>query len=113
MARLALFPESILSDNSYVRTSSNMNYRHLSLRCQCGEIPDRIAEVGFTDDHSMVIHWWCTNCKKVVYVTKSLSECWRECPSPSHSLDRVLAKAGDGFYEGQDAEFLRSIGVQA
>src|ERR1035441_1955878 len=61
-------------NNSYVRTSFNMNHRHLSLRCQCGEIPDRIAEVGFTDEHSMVIHWWCTNCKKVVYVTKSLRD---------------------------------------
>jgi hypothetical protein len=48
----------------------------------------------------------------VVYVSKSLTECWRECPSPSIALDRVLAKASDDVYEGQDAEFLRSIGVQ-
>ena len=116
LARLALFPESIPSDNSYVRTSSNMNYRHLSLHCQCGEIPDRIVEVGFTDDHKLVIHWWCTKCQKVVYVSKSLTECWRECPSPDYSLDsvlNVLPKPAGDIYEEEDAEFLRSIGVQA
>jgi hypothetical protein len=89
-----------------------MNYRHLSLHCQCGEIPDRIAEVGFTDDHNLVIHWWCPQCQKVVYVAKSLTDCWRECPSPSASLDRALPKLNRDAYEQQDAEFLRSIGVQ-
>ena len=90
-----------------------MNYRHLSLRCHCGEVPERIAEVGFSEDHSLVIHWWCTQCQKVVYVTKPLTDCWRECPSSEHSLDRVLPKADpDGLLE-QDADFLRSCGVQA
>ena len=88
-----------------------MNYRHLSLHCQCGEVPDHIAEVGFTDDHNLVIHWWCSNCQKVVYVTKSLTDCWRECPSPSTSLDRVLPELANG-YEEEDADFLRSIGVK-
>ena len=89
-----------------------MNYRHLSLHCHCGEIPERIAEVGFTDDRSLVIHWWCTQCQKVVYVAKPLTDCWRECPSIEHSLDRVLPKLPDGAYQAEDAEFLRSIGVQ-
>jgi hypothetical protein len=89
-----------------------MNYRHLSLHCQCGEVPDRIAEVGFTDDHCMVIHWWCTKCQKVVYVTKPLTDCWRECPSPDYSLDNALSDLSGSPYEEQDAEFLRSIGVQ-
>ncbi|HUB82607.1 MAG TPA: hypothetical protein VMB03_27610 [Bryobacteraceae bacterium] len=89
-----------------------MNYRHLSLHCQCGEVPDHIAEVGFTDDHSLVIHWWCTNCQKVVYVTKPLTDCWRECPSANYSLDRVLPALKNTFEE-EDADFLRSIGVQA
>lgn len=92
-----------------------MNYRHLALRCHCGEIPDRIAEVGFTDDHNLVIHWWCAKCQKVVYVTKPLTDCWRECPSPDYSLDNVLpaAAAAADSYHDQDAEFLRSIGVRA
>jgi len=90
-----------------------MNYRHLALHCQCGETPDRIAEVGFTDDHNLVIHWWCAKCQKVVYVNKPLTECWRECPSTAYSLDRVLPTLSAESYEAQDAEFLRSIGVQA
>jgi hypothetical protein len=89
-----------------------MNYRHLSLHCHCGEIPDRIAEVGFTDDHCLVIHWWCTQCQKVVYISKSLTDCWRECPSPDHNLDRVLPSLSADGYLKDDAEFLRSIGVQ-
>jgi len=89
-----------------------MNYRHLSLRCQCGEIPDRIAEVGLTDDHNLVIHWWCTRCQKVVYVSKPLTDCWRECPSAQQSLERVLPGVSDDTYRDQDADFLRSIGVQ-
>jgi hypothetical protein len=110
VARLALFSNGFKLDNSYVRTQ--MNYRHLSLTCQCGEVPDRIAEVGFTDDHSLVVHWWCSKCQKVVYVSKPLTDCWRECPNPSYSLDRVLPKLVEGAYEDQDADFLRSIGVQ-
>jgi hypothetical protein len=89
-----------------------MNYRHLALRCQCGEIPDRIAEVGFSEDHNLVIHWWCTQCQKVVYVSKPLTDCWRECPSPNHSLENVLPGLAADSYEEHDAEFLRSIGVQ-
>jgi hypothetical protein len=90
-----------------------MNYRHLSLHCHCGEIPEHIAEVGFSDDHNLVIHWWCTHCQKVVYVAKSLTECWRECPSPDASLDVILPKFNLDTIMDEDAEFLRSIGVQA
>lgn len=90
-----------------------MNYRHLSLHCNCGEVPDRIAEVGFSEDHSLVIHWWCTRCQKVVYVAKSLTDCWRECPSPNYSLDLTLPKLDLDAIQDEDAEFLRSIGVRA
>jgi hypothetical protein len=48
----------------------------------------------------------------VVYVAKPLTECWRECPNPSHNLDIVLPGLNAGSYEDHDAEFLRSIGVQ-
>jgi hypothetical protein len=90
-----------------------MNYRHLSLRCHCGQIPDRIARVGFTEDHSLVIHWWCTQCHKVVCVAKSLSDCWRDCPSADQAIDRALPELSDGAYQEEDAEFLRRIGVRA
>jgi len=89
-----------------------MNYRHLSLHCNCGEIPDRIAEVGFTDDHNLVIHWWCTHCQKVVFIAKSLTDCWRDCPSENQSLDIVLPKLDLDAMADEDANFLRSIGVR-
>lgn len=104
-----------------------MNYKHLSLRCDCGEVPERLVEVGFSDDHHLVVHWWCEKCERIVYTTKPLTECWLECPAKDHSLDRVLAEwstsavnaaevkssatgSSEPVEEG-DAEFLRSIGA--
>jgi hypothetical protein len=91
-----------------------MNYRHLSLCCDCGEIPERLAEVGFSEDHQLVVHWWCEKCQRVVYVAKPLTECWLECPGKDHSLDHVLAEWSAGAKEAQedsDARFLRSLGI--
>ena len=51
-----------------------MSYHRLELCCGCGEPPDRIDEVGFTDEHELVIHWWCLRCSKVVYVSKRLDD---------------------------------------
>jgi hypothetical protein len=64
-----------------------MSYRHFSLRCGCGAEPSRIDEVGVTDERELVIHWWCEECRKTVYASKSLSDCWRECPRPEESAD--------------------------
>jgi hypothetical protein len=61
-----------------------MSYRHFSLACRCGEPPSRIEEVGVTDDHELVIHWWCDQCKKLVYASKALADCWREAPAPEN-----------------------------
>ncbi|HUI55349.1 MAG TPA: hypothetical protein VLY04_10270 [Bryobacteraceae bacterium] len=89
-----------------------MNYRHLALHCNCGEIPEHIAEVGFTEDHQLVVHWWCTQCQKLVYISKPLTDCWRECPTREQSLEYALPRATGGTYEKEDAAFLRSIGVR-
>ena len=78
-----------------------MSYRHFSLRCGCGAAPARIEEVGVTDERELVIHWWCEECQKVVYASKSLSDCWRDCPRPP-------PPAPAGF----DEQFLESIGVK-
>jgi len=89
-----------------------MNYRHLSLCCQCGAVPESIDEVGFSDQHELVVHWWCAECKRVVYVAKQLSECWRDCPRADRSLDAALTKLeGKAVYNEDDASFLRSVGV--
>jgi hypothetical protein len=62
-----------------------MSYRHFSLACRCGEPPSRIEEVGVTDDHELVIHWWCDQCKKLVYASKTLADCWQEAPAPEET----------------------------
>jgi len=75
-----------------------MSYRHFSLACGCGAPPARIEEVGVTDDRELVIHWWCDECQKVVFASKTLADCWRDCPPPD---------ARTNF----DSQFLESIGV--
>ena len=70
-----------------------MSYRHIPLTCQCGESPSRIEEVGFTDDHQIVIHWWCQKCQRVVYASKRLVECWLECPAPDPVDRKPIAPA--------------------
>jgi len=67
--------------------------------------------VGFSEDHHLVVHWWCEKCEKVVYISKPLTECWQECPATERSLDRVLAKWPDEAKDDADAKFLHSIGV--
>lgn len=89
-----------------------MNYRHVPMRCKCGEVPDRIDEVGLTDRHELVVHWWCSRCRKVVYIVKSLAECWQECPTEQDSLERRLAQLEALGYCAEDADFLRRMGVR-
>lgn len=89
-----------------------MSYRHLSLQCHCGRTPEHIAEVGFSDDHCLVVNWWCAECQEVVQVAISLADCWRDCPSPANFPDRVLPDLSAKGCLEDDAEFLRSIGVQ-
>ena len=81
-----------------------MSYRHLPLTCECGQIPARILEVGFTAEHELVIHYWCSHCKRVVLVSKPLTQCWKECP-------KTIAEEPAPDVASQDAKFLQSIGV--
>lgn len=84
-----------------------MGSRHISLSCKCGLAPTRIDEVGLTDDHELVIHWWCEDCKRVVYASKSLADCWQDCPKPAPQEipEQLLSEA-------YDAQFMQSIGVK-
>jgi len=83
-----------------------MSYRALPLTCYCGERPDRILEVGFTSDQTMVVHYWCASCSRVLFVSKTLAECSQECPEPDVAdvPPQVIA---------DDARFLQSIGIIA
>ncbi len=94
-----------------------MGYRHLSLCCKCGQAPTRIDEVGLTDDHELVIHWWCEECKRVVYASKSLAECWQDCPKsetaaePERVAQPQRAADHNAARGGFDDRFLKSLGI--
>ena len=80
-----------------------MGYRAMQLACYCGQVPDRILEVGFTSSRHVVVHFWCSACSRVLFVSHSLDECEKSCPprdveAESHS-------------SAEDARFLNSIGI--
>jgi hypothetical protein len=89
-----------------------MSYRHLALNCACGEPPEHIDEVGFTDEHDLVIHWWCSQCRRVVYTTKPLADCWHECPQPKEEAPQPKVKSAPPTYKTDDLVFLRALGIR-
>ena len=85
-----------------------MPFKKLSFRCECGRSPSRISELGLTAEHHLVVGWWCTGCKRHIFIVKSLSDYWRECPGlsdeqPADAVQQVAIT---------DAQFLRSMGIQ-
>ena len=81
-------------------------YQRIELACECGRQPARIREVGLTVDRQLVIYWRCSQCRKHVYVVKSLADYWRECPTAAQ-----LPSQGAPFEAG-DALFLRRVGIR-
>ena len=81
-----------------------MNYRALPLACYCGERPDRILEVGFTSEKTMVVHYWCSACSRVMFVSKALAECIEDCPTPR-------AEDAPPQVVSDDLRFLQSMGI--
>jgi hypothetical protein len=90
------------------KSEALMRYRALSFSCECGQAPLRISEVGITADHQLIIHWWCAGCKKMVYASKPLAECWKDCPATASTVIE------DGEFDpaSEDAQFLHSLGVK-
>jgi hypothetical protein len=80
-----------------------MSYRPIPLSCYCGEAPDRILEVGFTSDRHMVIHFWCSSCSRVLFLSRTLEECEGDCPPPDEAARSREA--------ADDSRFLQSIGI--
>jgi hypothetical protein len=81
-----------------------MSYRAIPLTCYCGEVPDQILEVGLTSDHHMVIHYWCSACKRVIFHSRTLDDCRDLCPLP----EKAPAEA-----DAEDARFLESMGIRS
>ena len=80
-----------------------MGYRAMQLSCYCGQRPDRILEVGFTSDLHMVVHFWCSACQRVLFISQSLDDCGQACPPPDMDAE-TQSKA-------EDARFLQSLGI--
>jgi hypothetical protein len=85
-----------------------MSYRPLPLICECGAVPDRILEIGFTAEHELVVHYWCSHCRRAVDFARPLTDCWRDCPEPD-AMPRLAAHAVETA--AADAKFLRSLGI--
>lgn len=87
-----------------------MTYLTLALECECGRSASSVQEVGFTNDHQLILRWRCPNCKKHAYVLKPLEECWKECPSELNLED--MLRATPESIEESDAKFLQAVGVK-
>jgi hypothetical protein len=85
-----------------------MRFRKLPLRCECGRSPKEIREVGLTAEHELVIRWFCSGCKRHIFVVKTLSDCWRECPT--RPAGKITGEAIET--DISDLQFLRSMGVR-
>ena len=75
----------------------------MQLACYCGEPPDRILEVGFTSEGHLVVHFWCSACSRVLFVSKSPEECAQSFPPPDLEAEKRSSDA--------DAVFLHSLGI--
>ena len=51
----------------------------------------------------MVVHFWCSACQRVLFISQSLDECRQECPPADSQADSLSAAV--------DARFLRSMGI--
>ena len=80
-----------------------MGYKAMQLNCYCGEAPDRILEVGLTSDRHMVVHFWCSACNRVLFLSQSLDDCEQACPPPDAYVESQSA--------AHDALFLQSLGI--
>ena len=80
-----------------------MGYRAMHFACYCGQTPERILEIGFTSERHMVVHFWCSACNRVLFISRPLEECEQGCPLPDADAETQSAAA--------DARFLQSLGI--
>ena len=75
----------------------------MQFACYCGQQPDRILEIGFTSDRNLVVHFWCSACNRVLFISEPLEELTQACPPPDVEADTQCA--------AEDARFLHSLGI--
>ena len=84
-----------------------MKFKPVSLYCDCGgRLPGRIRQVGFTEQHQLVIRWWCPECKRTH--DKVLTVSGGGSPEPEKEIVETRCT---GTLE-PDARFLHSLGVR-
>ena len=88
-----------------------MKFRPFPLSCQCGLGPARIKQVGLSADHQLVIHWWCLQCRKAIYVVKDLRQCLEESAGAEYP-DGCAEISTEASAPGGDASFLGSMGIR-
>jgi hypothetical protein len=88
-----------------------MKFKKVSFLCECGQSASRIDEVGLTTAHQLVIRWWCMACKRDIFVVKSLSDYWGDCPEEEESGDaQPPLRPEDAAVS--DVQFLRMLGIR-
>jgi hypothetical protein len=86
-----------------------MKYRTLALSCACGKTPRHVSDIGLTCQHEIVFHWRCSRCRNEMYLVRTLSDCWRDCPT---SEEETPPLPGDFMHSSEDRRFLRMLGVR-
>src|SRR5947209_8648800 len=86
---------------------NRMEYKKLSLSCECGKAPKHVLSVGLSTTHELVVHWRCPRCGKNLYAVKALADCWRDCPVETAASLSTSNLAVDTF---ADRTFLHSLG---
>jgi hypothetical protein len=82
-----------------------VKYRKIMVSCACGQVPGSLSTVGLSTDLKLVIHWRCPRCNREMHVTRSLADCWRDCPNEND----------DGLKDSEaigDKGFLRDMGIK-
>ena len=87
-----------------------MQFRPLSLTCECGLSPLHFMQIGLTPQHQLAIVWWCDACQRNMCVLKDLSDCWRDCPQTG-DLEEIAEPSAAEVREA-DSDFLRSLGAR-
>lgn len=88
-----------------------MKYRKLSVICECGRTASQMKWVGCSEDHQLLLGWYCPRCGRAVTAARPLADCWRDCPM-ENSLKTEVPVSVPAVSTLEDKKFLHSLGVK-